>query len=169
MVTNNPQKHRPAGTRDAAGAPAGGQFTGKDEPTASEVTLAPADEYVTVPCWKCGGSGDFAYGVCWGCEGSGTNTYTAAAYKRKQAAAKARRTADERRNDARRDARLATLHAMTWDELRDDQSVSNLQNHDGSYNAFALNEDGTTNRDVTEYVDLDELTRRMWVKLHPES
>lgn len=70
-------------------------------------------EMVTVPCWKCGGTGTYAHGVCYGCWGATTNTYTAAHWKRRQAAAKGRATRDAMKREDEQAAQKARFAAMT--------------------------------------------------------
>lgn len=76
-----------------------------------------APETVTVNCSRCRGTGFYAIGSCFGCGGAGTFTYTAAVWKRKQAAAKRREVDEAKRRQVARDARTAELDAMTRDEL----------------------------------------------------
>jgi hypothetical protein len=88
-------------------------------------------EMITVNCWKCSGSGHFAIGACFGCSGTGVNTYTAAAYARKVAAAKGRKSATTRRNEEARAARDAELASKTLPEMIEEVQYMCCVGHDG--------------------------------------
>ena len=118
-------------------------------------------EYVAVKCWKCGGTGKYAYGVCFGCDGTGTNTYTATAYARRLNTAKGKREAQQRRNAeaaAKRDAELAQL---SFDEMLEE--VRNMCNigHDGLLEDWVP---GDTER--TERITPEEKARRLMSEYH---
>ena len=109
-------------------------------------------EMTTVNCWKCNGTGHFAIGTCFGCDGTGTNTYTAAAYARKIAAAKGRKTATQRKNEAARAAREAELATKTLAEMVEEVEYMCCVGHDGLVEA----EDG-------QRVTVETLARRLMV------
>jgi len=62
----------------------------KVAPTYQSWTIEKVDEdshkaYVSTPCWKCGGSGQYAwFGVCFKCNGAGKETKWVKAYTPEQ-------------------------------------------------------------------------------------
>lgn len=111
---------------------------------------------VTVNCWKCQGSGRYAAGVCYGCGGTGRNTYTAAAYARRQAAATQRAKAQQVRNAAAREALEMELAEKDFTEMLDWVREVSCIGHDG------LLEDWVPGSETeTERITPEEKARRM--------
>lgn len=115
-----------------------------------------ATETVTVTCWKCHGSGRYALGVCYGCDGAGTNTYNAAAWARKEAAAVREAARVNGRNAAAAAAKDAELAAMSDAELETWVRDVACIGHDGLLDDWVPGSDTETER-----VTVAEKVRRL--------